>query len=1175
MRKGIFILLVVFWLGVFIVPPANSFAQMTIKKPLPLPQQNQASISAVTPKALVLQQGGPAAVVTVEGNYLETILSVLAVKGGLGFSEISVKLVQPWPASRKIELQATANAPVGRGYQLRFFGKAGLMNFRIDVPLAVFSLEVAGKPISQMQIQVPISTLPNQTQTTFMPPVTMVSPKAEIIAITPKTVSLEQGGSPAVVTVEGKYLETIQGIQVIRGGQSMRVVTTKLVQPWPASRKIELQATATAPVAKDYQLRFIGKAGREDFRIDVPLTVFSLEVVGKPTNSMQIRPDFIVTGITFNPANPTTSDRIMITVNMKNQSRAAGVIPAGALTWSANSPRGGGVGGTSYGLAIQPGATFFGGMYFVDPGEVAAGSYAVTAKVDPDNRCIEFNEDNNQLTTTLVIGAASGPLQQADMVVTEMALEPPQITTATDFRVRVTVKNQGIVAANFLPGSLILGGPDLYYQYADNNSTSFAPGESRTYRLVKGHVTAGTFTWKTIVDPGNRIKETDENNNEKSIQVTIGQPESTTGFKPDFIVTGITFNPANPTTSDRIMITVNMKNQSRAAGVIPAGALTWSANSPRGGGVGGTSYGLAIQPGATFFGGMYFVDPGEVAAGSYAVTAKVDPDNRCIEFNEDNNQLTTTLVIGAASGPPQQADMVVTEMALEPPQITTATDFRVRVTVKNQGIVAANFLPGSLILGGPDLYYQYADNNSTSFAPGESRTYRLIKGNVTAGTFTWKTIVDPEKRIREIDENNNEKSIQVTIGQPGQDTLRFQTNNQLQVEVPISTFPNQTQTTFKPPVTMVSPKAEIIAITPKTVSLEQGGSPAVVTVEGKYLETIQGIQVIQGGQSVRVITTKLVQPWPASRKIELQAGAAAPVAKNYQLRFIGKAGREDFRIDVPLAVFSLEVAGKPINQMQIQVPISTLPNQTQTTFRPPGTSLALEGTLTVTSPNGGEAWDIRESFLQRISWQSKGSVGSSVKIELYRGETKVHDIKDSSPNTGVLYWEPPNYISYATDYRIKITSLTNQLITDMSDQSFTLGILPGTKAIEVLFKGIQVIDDKDPVGPGELWFEFYVNDKLCGRKPSSQTYSINDNLTQESNIDFNDLSCTIALSEDQAVRVKVIGMDDDSPLPNESLGTAEWHESISILKNRSPYQFYTIKSEDPYCFTVTFQVWIR
>ena len=933
MRKGIFILLVVFWLGVFIVPPANSFAQMTIKKPLPLPQQNQASISAVTPKALVLQQGGPAAVVTVEGNYLETILSVLAVKGGLGFSEISVKLVQPWPASRKIELQATANAPVGRGYQLRFFGKAGLMNFRIDVPLAVFSLEVAGKPISQMQIQVPISTLPNQTQTTFMPPVTMVSPKAEIIAITPKTVSLEQGGSPAVVTVEGKYLETIQGIQVIRGGQSMRVVTTKLVQPWPASRKIELQATATAPVAKDYQLRFIGKAGREDFRIDVPLTVFSLEVVGKPTNSMQIRPDFIVTGITFNPANPTTSDRIMITVNMKNQSRAAGVIPAGALTWSANSPRGGGVGGTSYGLAIQPGATFFGGMYFVDPGEVAAGSYAVTAKVDPDNRCIEFNEDNNQLTTTLVIGAASGPLQQADMVVTEMALEPPQITTATDFRVRVTVKNQGIVAANFLPGSLILGGPDLYYQYADNNSTSFAPGESRTYRLVKGHVTAGTFTWKTIVDPGNRIKETDE--------------------------------------------------------------------------------------------------------------------------------------------------------------------------------------------------------------------------------------------------NNNEKSIQVTIGQPGQDTLRFQTNNQLQVEVPISTFPNQTQTTFKPPVTMVSPKAEIIAITPKTVSLEQGGSPAVVTVEGKYLETIQGIQVIQGGQSVRVITTKLVQPWPASRKIELQAGAAAPVAKNYQLRFIGKAGREDFRIDVPLAVFSLEVAGKPINQMQIQVPISTLPNQTQTTFRPPGTSLALEGTLTVTSPNGGEAWDIRESFLQRISWQSKGSVGSSVKIELYRGETKVHDIKDSSPNTGVLYWEPPNYISYATDYRIKITSLTNQLITDMSDQSFTLGILPGTKAIEVLFKGIQVIDDKDPVGPGELWFEFYVNDKLCGRKPSSQTYSINDNLTQESNIDFNDLSCTIALSEDQAVRVKVIGMDDDSPLPNESLGTAEWHESISILKNRSPYQFYTIKSEDPYCFTVTFQVWIR
>ncbi len=745
MRKSVVFFLVLLLLGIFFVPRANSFAQMIGRMP-------QAVILVITPRAVTLQQGGPAATITVDGKFLETILGIQVIRGGQSMRGITTKLVQPWPASRKIELQAGAVAPVAKDYQLRFIGKAGLKEFKIDVPLAVFSLAVAGKPINQMQAQVPLSTLPNQTQITYTPSISPVSrnPQAEIIAVKPKAVSLDQGGSPAVVTVDGKYLETIQGIQVIRGGQSMRGITTKLVQPWPASRRIELKATANAPVGPGYQLQFIGKAGLKEFKVDVSLTVFSLEVAGK-----------------------------------KPQIQQATLPPQ---TLSTNAP----------------------------------------------------------------------PVNRANNEIEKMILD-----------------------------------------YLEHNPDA--------------------------VDTVEGISEFWQ---QRKVEITF---------------TEISY------TLEKLM---------------------------------------------------------------------------------------------------------------------------------KKGLIQ-------------------------TFLKADGKHYYKLK------------------------------------------------------------LPQQKQ-------------ALILSITPKAVSLDQGGSPVVVTVDGKYLETILSVQVIRKGRGVGEISARLVQPWPASKKIELQATANAPVGPGYQLApFSGKGVLSEWKLDVPSSVFSLEVVGKPINQLQVQVPLSTLPNQTQTSFMPPGTSLALEGALTVTSPNGGEAWDIRASFLQRISWQSRGSVGSSVKIELYRGETKVLDIKDSSPNTGVLYWEPPDYISYATDYRIKITSLTNPLITDMSDQSFALGILPGTKAIEVLFKRIQVIDDKDPVGPGELWFEFYVNDKLCGRKPSSQTYSINDNSTQESNIDFNDLSCTIAISEDQAVRIKVIGMDDDAPLPNESLGTAEWHESISILENRSPYQFYTIKSEDPYCFFVTFQVWIR
>ncbi|MCX7023096.1 MAG: hypothetical protein NT080_00570, partial [Spirochaetes bacterium] len=74
------------------------------------------------------------------------------------------------------------------------------------------------------------------------------------------------------------------------------------------------------------------------------------------------------------------------------------------------------------------------------------------------------------------------------------------------------------------------------------------------------------------------------------------------------------------------------------------------------------------------------------------------------------------------------------------------------------------FPNGSLILGGPDLYYQYADQGGTSFQPGESRTYRLVKGNVQAGSFTWRVNADPNGRINELDETNNGKSLAVTVG---------------------------------------------------------------------------------------------------------------------------------------------------------------------------------------------------------------------------------------------------------------------------------------------------------------------------------------------------------------------------------------------------------------------------
>ncbi|MCX7024756.1 MAG: InlB B-repeat-containing protein, partial [Spirochaetes bacterium] len=321
-----------------------------------------------------------------------------------------------------------------------------------------------------------------------------------------------------------------------------------------------------------------------------------------------------------------------------------------------------------------------------------------------------------------------------DLVVESIVVNPISPMEKGDITILVSVRNVGPVPAVFPKKAVMLNGGDYGRYVSAQQDDSIAAGQSRTFSFAKAAVAAGIHTITFTVNPEGKLAEANMSNNQRSISVKV---RADTTPRPDFVVTGVTFTPANPTTSDRVMINVAMKNQGAAAGTIPAGALTWSEKVTGKPGSGGSSDGQVIQPGGTFSGGVFMVEPGDWAAGTYQVVATVDPQDRCLESNESNNSLTVNLAIGSGSTATiQKADMVIMEMVLEPPQVTIQTDFRVKVTVKNQGNVAATFPNGSLILGGPDLYYQYADQGGTSFQPGESRTYRLVKGNVQAGSFT-------------------------------------------------------------------------------------------------------------------------------------------------------------------------------------------------------------------------------------------------------------------------------------------------------------------------------------------------------------------------------------------------------------------------------------------------------
>ncbi|MDP8315183.1 MAG: Ser-Thr-rich GPI-anchored membrane family protein [Candidatus Celaenobacter antarcticus] len=90
--------------------------------------------------------------------------------------------------------------------------------------------------------------------------------------------------------------------------------------------------------------------------------------------------------------------------------------------------------------------------------------------------------------------------------------------------------------------------------------------------------------------------------------------------------------------------------------------------------------------------------------------------------------------------------------------------------------------------------------------------------------------------------------------------------------------------------------------------------------------------------------------------------------------------------------------------------------------------------ITVTSPNGGETWQMGTSY--NITWND--NISSYVKIDLYKSGTYNREIKDSTPSDGSYSWSIPTDLTESSSYKVKITSTSNISVNDYSNNYFTI-----------------------------------------------------------------------------------------------------------------------------------------
>lgn len=373
-------------------------------------------------------------------------------------------------------------------------------------------------------------------------------PQPSIFSINPKSIRLERGGPSAIVLLEGQYFETVISAQVIKEGRPIDGVSAHLVQPWPQSKKIELQAWSHAEVATGYQLRMGVKIGTGQSHIDIPSAVFILNVGLNQRTALESRqvqvvkdarqptlagrsitlPDLIVEKIRIDPPNPKNdTNGFLVYATIKNQGNARAFLPRGwglfhvSASNRVHTPNQNDNFTLESGVSVELLATGF--RYAQNP--IPAGTCTVTVKVDPSKQITEISEDNNEMSVELTIEdvnpPAPAPIELPDLIINDLWLDSEVATISGDFKIVASIKNQGASPAILPNGYPILRESGIRIVDEQIWDVTLQPGESREFRCAPQRLQVGTSIWTFYVDPLNRLAESDETNNSKTIEITI------------------------------------------------------------------------------------------------------------------------------------------------------------------------------------------------------------------------------------------------------------------------------------------------------------------------------------------------------------------------------------------------------------------------------------------------------------------------------------------------------------------------------------------------------------------------------------------------------------------------------------------------------------------------------
>jgi subtilase family serine protease/C1A family cysteine protease len=420
-------------------------------------------------------------------------------------------------------------------------------------------------------------------------------------------------------------------------------------------------------------------------------------------------------------------------------------------------------------------------------GSLSAGSHTFKIVIDSENNIAESNESDNEFTLIKIIAPSSDCLNMTPYLPTgwsdKIVLSN---VTGTNTSTETIYDNQTIYIDWAFSNTGTCNITQTYNTklYIDGilkgtySTTGLYANSYKYYPDVSlGTLAAGLHTFTIVVDGDNAVAESNESDNEFTLTKIIAPsseclnitPYQPTGWSDKIVLSNVTgTNTSTETIYDNQTIYIDWAFSNTGTCNV---TQTYNTKLY----IDGALKGTYSTTGLNFNSVKSYTDVslGTLAAGSHTFTIVVDGDNTVAESNENDNEYTLTRIITSSDGcsdlttykPSGWDDKIILSTG-KGTNISTATIF------DNQII----YLDWSLINTGPcnitksfntRLYVDEAlktTYNISGLTPGAYWYVNDITiGVLSAGTHTFKIVVDENNTVIESDEDDNIYTLTIDI----------------------------------------------------------------------------------------------------------------------------------------------------------------------------------------------------------------------------------------------------------------------------------------------------------------------------------------------------------------------------------------------------------------------------